>query len=151
MDTDFIFQNIWQEGTCYGCGPSNPHGLQLKSRWSEDGAFAIARYEPDPKYNAGMEDVMYGGTVASLIDCHSIWTAIAFTYRHEQKEMTSPIEIACVTGQLNITYHKPTPLSRPIYLKAWVDGDIGKKTRVLCELGPQGRITATGDVIAVRL
>ena len=98
-----------------------------------------------------MQDVMYGGTVASLIDCHAIWTAIAFTYRHEQKEMKHPIEIACVTGQLNVTYRKPTPLSQTIYLKAWVDGDIGKRTRVLCELGPQGVVTATGDVIAVRL
>jgi hypothetical protein len=28
-------QDIWAQGTCYGCGPANPHGLQIKSYWDE--------------------------------------------------------------------------------------------------------------------
>ncbi len=78
-------------------------------------------------------------------------TAMAFGYRAENRETGSLPVIACVTGQLLVNYLKPTPLEVPVHLKAWVDGDVGRKTRVLCELGPEGDITATGEVIAVKI
>ena len=60
---------------CYGCGPENPHGLQIKSHW--DGKESVCVYEPRPEQCAGPEQYLYGGTIASLIDCHSIGTALA--------------------------------------------------------------------------
>jgi hypothetical protein len=78
MNKIINFQDAWPLNTCYGCGPENRDGLQIKSRWSDDRTSVIAEFKADAKYNAGIPDVMYGGTVASLIDCHSIWTAIAF-------------------------------------------------------------------------
>ena len=125
--------------------------MQLKSYWSDDGRFVIARFESTPEFNSGFPDVMYGGTVASLIDCHSIWTAMAFCYRAENRPMDSQPAVVFVTGKLTVNYLKPTPLGRPTHLKAWIDGAVGKKTRVQCELGPEGDVTATGDVIAVRI
>ncbi len=151
MTGNRTLQDNWPTGTCYGCGPANPNGLQLKSSWSNDGRFIIAAYKADLIYNSGMPGVMYGGTIASLIDCHSIWAAMAFGYRSESREMGSEPIFAFVTGELNIKYIKPTPLDKTIHLKAWVEGETGKKTRVLCELGPEGDITATGKVIAVRI
>ena len=147
----FIFQNIWPSSTCFGCGVANPEGLQIQSTWSEDERFVIARYRPNPKYNAGLENVMYGGTVASLIDCHSVWTAIAFAYRAEGVAMQPPLRIGYMTGELKVKYVKPTPLDQVLHLKAWVDGEVGRKTRVLCELGPEGGVTALGDVLCVRV
>lgn len=144
-------QNIWKESTCFGCGPSNPDGLQLKSRWADDGRSVIADYHADEKFNSGMPDVMYGGTVASLIDCHSIWAAMAFAYKAEHRDMGSDPVLLYVTGQLAVNYRRPTPLSRPVRLRAWVEGDIGRKINVRCELGTDSDITAFGDVIAVQL
>jgi hypothetical protein len=144
-------QHIWSTGTCYGCGPGNPDGLHLESFWSDDGRFVIARVEMDPKYTAGFPNVMYGGTVASLIDCHSIWTAIAFGYRAENRDLGSLPPITYVTGKLTVNYVKPTPLEEPVHLKAWVEGEVGLKTRVICELGPADDVTATGDVLAVSI
>jgi len=89
--------------------------------------------------------------VASLIDCHSIWTAMAFAWRAEDKVLEGLPGIACVTGKLTVNYLKPTPLDQPVHLKAWVEGEIGRKIRVLCELGPAGEITATGDLLAVQI
>lgn len=150
--SDMIYlQDVWTENTCYGCGPSSEGGMHLKSHWSGDGRFIVAEYLPDAKYNSGMSDVMYGGTVASLIDCHSIWTAIAFAYKSENRDFGSEPPFLYVTGKLAVTYIKPTPLSKPVHLKAWIEGDVGKKINVICELGPQGETTAKGQVTAVRL
>lgn len=151
MHKSIFLQDIWKHGTCYGCGPDNPDGMKIKSKWSDDGESVVAKYQADAKYNAGMPDVMYGGTVASLIDCHSVWTAIAFAHKAENREVGSQPILVYVTGKLAVTYTHPTPLSKPIYLKAWVEGCVGKQIKVICELGPAGTVTATGIVTAVRL
>jgi acyl-coenzyme A thioesterase PaaI-like protein len=143
-------QDHWPNGTCYGCGPANPEGLHIKSEWSDDGQFVVATFQPHPEHNAGFPNVMYGGMIASLIDCHSIWTAIAFAYRQEERPIDSIEAISYVTAELNVKYLKPTPIDQPVHLKAWVEGEIGRKTRVLCEFGPEGVVTATGNTIAAR-
>ncbi len=144
-------QDYWPEATCYGCGPANPDGLHIKSEWSTDGQFVVATFHPQPKHNAGFPNVMYGGMVASLIDCHSIWTAIAHAYRAEGRTMDTHPYITYVTAQLTVKYLQPTPLDGPIYLKSWLEGEVGRKTRVITELGPQGKVTATGDTLAARI
>jgi hypothetical protein len=151
MANKMALQDIWPEGSCYGCGPANQHGFRLKSFWSDDEKFLVAAFQPQPQYNAGFPNVMYGGLVASLIDCHSIWTAIGFTYRTEGRDHGAPPSVSYVTGQMTVKYLKPTPLDQTIHLKAWVEGDIGRKTQVLCELGTAEEVTATGEVIAVRI
>jgi hypothetical protein len=151
MTAPVFVQDIWANATCYGCGPSNPDGLQIKSYLSEDGRFLLADFQPQAKYNAGFPNVMYGGLVASLIDCHSIWTAITFSYLAEDRPLGSDPAISFVTGQLQVKYLKPTPLDQPILLKAWVEGKVGRKTRILSQLGPQGQVTAEGEVLAVRI
>lgn len=145
-------QDAWPHATCYGCGPGNPDGLHIKSYWDRTGQFVIATFHPQPKFNAGFDNVMYGGLVASLIDCHSMWTAIAFAYREEKRPHGSLPGISYVTGSLTIKYHKPTPLDVPIQLKAWVEAHPGgRKTTVHCELGTSEQVTAMGEVLAVRV
>jgi hypothetical protein len=136
---------------CFGCGPSNPEGLKLKSHFSIDGQFVIATYTPPSKYSSGLKDALYGGMIASLIDCHSNWTAMAFGYCAEGREPGSQPPIASVTGALNVKYLKPTPMNTPLHLKAWVEGEVGRKTRIICELGTAAIVTAVGDSIFVRV
>jgi acyl-coenzyme A thioesterase PaaI-like protein len=93
---------------------------------------------------------MYGGLVASLIDCHSIWTAIATTYRQEEREHGSPPAISYVTGSLTVRYLKPTPLDRPVLLRARVTELQERKALVTCALYSGEVKTAEGDVLAVR-
>ncbi|MBN8620360.1 MAG: PaaI family thioesterase [Anaerolineae bacterium] len=138
-------------GTCYGCGSANAEGLQIKSYWSADGQFVVCRFEPEAKFSSGFKNAMYGGLIASLIDCHSNWTAMAFGYRAEGREPGSKPLIASVTGSLGVKFLKPTPMDQPIHLKAWVEGEVGRKTRVLCELGTAQEVTAMGDSVFVRI
>ena len=138
-------------GTCYGCGSANPDGLHIKSYWSDDGQFVIASFEPQARFSSGFKDALYGGLIASFIDCHSNWTAMAFGYKAENREPGTQPLITSVTGSLGVKYLRPTPMDQTIHLKAWAEGEIGRKTRVLCELGTDDTITALGDSIFVRI
>ncbi|HKP51388.1 MAG TPA: PaaI family thioesterase [Chloroflexia bacterium] len=148
--TEAALQDAWPSATCYGCGPANAEGLRIKSYWSEDGSEVVCTFEPEPKHNAGFPNVMYGGLVASLIDCHSIWTAIAHTYRAEGREHGSLPAISYVTGSLTVRYLQPTPLDTPVVLRAHVTELHPRKAMVHCDLYSGEEKTAEGDVLAVR-
>jgi hypothetical protein len=70
---------------CYGCGRLNPDGLQLKSYW--DGDETIARFTPRPEQSGGVPNHVYGGLIASLLDCHGTASAAAFACRAANCEM----------------------------------------------------------------
>src|SRR5690349_1412586 len=91
---------------CYGCGINNAKGLHLKTYW--DGSIGHCEFTPYPEHTA-FPNYVYGGLIASIIDCHSIGTAIAAMYQAAGREIGSDPEITCVTGNLNISYKKPTP------------------------------------------
>ncbi|MBV9326673.1 MAG: hypothetical protein JO352_23180 [Chloroflexi bacterium] len=46
---------------CWGCGPKNPHGLQIKSYWS--GETTVCTWQPEPHY-AGWPGLLNGGILA---------------------------------------------------------------------------------------
>jgi len=138
------------DGVCFGCGSSNPHGLHLKSYWDAEHTQVIAEYRPDARY-CGWPELVYGGLIGMLVDCHSNWTAMAFHYRAEQREPGSLPRVECVTGHLGIRFIKPTPMGVPLQLRAWVEGEVGRKSRVICELYAGGIMTACGDSTFVRV
>ncbi|WP_433740270.1 PaaI family thioesterase [Pseudomonas putida] len=138
------------DGVCYGCGSSNPHGLHIKSYWHEDGEHVVADHVPDDKY-CGWPDLVYGGLIAMLVDCHSNWTVMAYHYRAEQRDVASLPRINCVTGNLGIKFIKPTPMGVPLTLRAKVQGEVGRKTRVICEVYAGDVLTAVGDSVFVRV
>ena len=63
---------------CYGCGKLNEHGHQIKSYW--DGDESICHFMPKP-YHMAIPGYVYGGLLASLIDCHGTGTAAAAMYK----------------------------------------------------------------------
>jgi len=138
------------EGVCYGCGTSHPSVLHLKSHWAEDGSHVLCRHEPDATFT-GWPGLVYGGLLAMLVDCHSNWTAMAWHYRAEDREPGSLPRIDCVTGKLSLTYLKPTPMGVELVLKAWVEGEVGRKSRVICEVWAGDVLTVTADSVFVRV
>ncbi|AZD98255.1 PaaI family thioesterase [Pseudomonas chlororaphis] len=138
------------DGVCFGCGSSNPHGLHIKSHWHEDGVHVMAELLPDSQY-CGWPELVYGGLIAMLVDCHSNWTAMAYHYRAENRALDSLPRINCVTGNLGIKFIKPTPMGVPLTLRAKVEGELGRKSRVICEVYAGDVLTAIGDSIFVRV
>lgn len=137
-------------GICYGCGPVNPKGIQIKSYWADDGEHVIATVTPGPEYT-GWPDMVYGGFLAMLTDCHSNWTAIAHCFRAEGREPGSLPRVTCVTGQLGVKYLKPTPMGVPLNLSARIEGEVGRKIRVICEIRAGDELTVVGDSVFVRV
>jgi acyl-coenzyme A thioesterase PaaI-like protein len=141
---DFIPHNH-----CYGCGPENPEGMQIKSYW--DGTVSLCTYAPRPEQCAGPTQYLYGGTIASLIDCHCVCTSIANYYQRDGFGIGEGPEIWCVTGGLEVRYLKPTPIEQPVELCATISECTDKKTILDCTLSSGGEVTAGGRVIAVRV
>lgn len=138
------------DGVCYGCGSNSPSGLHIKSTWHADGVHVVAEHLPDAQY-CGWPDLVYGGLIAMLVDCHSNWTAMAYHYRAQGRHVGSLPRINCVTGNLGIKFIKPTPMGVLLTLRARVEGDVGRKSRVICEVYAGGVLTAIGDSIFVRV
>ncbi|ALO46667.1 PaaI family thioesterase [Pseudohongiella spirulinae] len=138
------------EGICFGCGSAHPSGLHIKSYWNDEHSALICHHTPERTYQ-GWPGLVYGGLLAMLIDCHSNWTAMAWHYRAEGREPGSLPRIDCVTGQLSIRYIKPTPIDCELTLKAYVEGEVGRKTRVICEIWAGDTLTASADSIFVRV
>lgn len=134
---------------CYGCGPENPLGMQIKSHW--DGEVSVCSYTPRPEQCAGPTQYVYGGTLASLIDCHCVGTAIAHQYARDGREIGDGQPIWCVTGRLTVNYLAPTPIDKPLELRASIFESAAKKTTLKCTVFSDGAATAEGEVIAIRV
>jgi acyl-coenzyme A thioesterase PaaI-like protein len=144
------FQDYYPDhwAQCYGCGRLNTHGLQIKSFW--DGDETVATFQPRP-YHTAIQGYVYGGLIASLIDCHATGTAAAAAYRAEGREMDTEPPLRFVTGSLHVDYLRPTPIDQPLDLRAQVKEIKGRKVVVAVTLSAGGEVCARGEVVAVSI
>lgn len=143
-----FFQAHMPGNICFGCGWDNPDGLHIHSCW--EGETAVCRWQPDSRY-WGWANLLNGGIIATLVDCHCMGTAMAAAYRAENRSLETDPVYRYATGTLNVKYLKPTPGDQEVLLKAWVTEIKGKKTTLLCEVWSAGQLTATAEVIALRV
>ena len=142
-------QDLMPHNHCYGCGADNPDGMQIKSHW--EGEETVCTYTPRPEQCAGPLQFLYGGTIASLIDCHSICTAISNYYHTEGREVGEGEEIWCVTGRITVNYLAPTPIDADVTVRATISECHDKKTIVKSRIYSGETQTAEGEVVAVRV
>jgi acyl-coenzyme A thioesterase PaaI-like protein len=141
-------QEYMGENVCFGCGSHNPDGLQIKSFWEND--VCICDWTSEEKYN-GWRNLLNGGILATLIDCHTMATATSYAYMSEQRKWDTEPTYRYATGTLTVKYLKPTPNNLPIQLRAKVQEVKGKKTTVQCGVWCDGMQTAEAVVIAIRV
>lgn len=133
---------------CYGCGRNNPHGHQLKSYW--DGEETVARFRPQPHHMA-IPGYVYGGLIASLIDCHGTGSAAAAAYRAEGRSMDSEPPLRFVTASLAVDYLAPTPLGPELELRGTIVEVGRRKVIVDIDLRAEETRCARGRVVAVHM
>ena len=133
---------------CYGCGRLNEHGLQIKSYWEGDEAVCI--YQPRP-YHMAVPGYVYGGLIASLIDCHGTGTAAAAMYRAQGRAMDTEPPLRFLTASLHVDYLKPTPIDRPLELRARVKEIEGRKVIVSIDLLAHDEVCARGEIVTVQV
>jgi len=144
------FQDYYPEQVsyCYGCGRLNEKGLQIKSFW--DGETAVCRYQPRDEHMA-LPGFVYGGLIASLIDCHGTGTAAAAMHRHKEVPMGEEESFRFVTASLHVDYLKPTPIDSVLEIRATVKEIKGRKVVVSEQLFADGVECARGEVVAVQV
>ncbi len=144
------FQDYYpdQLAYCFGCGRLNEHGHQLKSYW--DGEETVAEFTPEP-FHIAIPGFVYGGLIASLIDCHGTGTAAAAAYRQEGRSMDSDPPLRFVTASLRVDYLKPTPLGVPLEVRGRVEELKGRKVVVRATVSAEGTVCAEGTVVAVQM
>ena len=131
---------------CYGCGRLNGHGLQLKSAW--EGDEVVARFMPKP-HHVALPGFVYGGLLASLVDCHAMAAAAADAERRAGRALGAREAPRYVTAVLHVEYLAPTPLGPVLELRARILETGPRKTRVEVAVIAAGAVTAKGDVLAV--
>lgn len=136
---------------CYGCGTNNDDGHQLKSYWlDEQSGETIARFTPKACHTA-IPGFVYGGLIASLIDCHGTGSASAAAYRAEGREIGSEPALRFVTGALNVSFLAPTPLGVELMLHGKIAEIKERKVVVEITLTANDVVCAKGTVIAVKM
>lgn len=143
------FQDQIPGNYCWGCGPLNPLGLHIKSYWSGDES--VCTWQPDPHFMAGLQHILNGGIIGSLMDCHCICTAIAAAYEEEGRPIGTEPLIWYATAALNVSFQKPTLITDLVTLRAQVVETVGRKSVLKCTLFVKGKARAMGEVVAVRV
>lgn len=144
------FQDYYPENLshCYGCGSRNDHGHRIKTFW--EGEESVTRFTPE-SFHTAVPGFVYGGLLASLIDCHSTGTAAAAMYRADGREMDSLPAFRFVTGSLQVSYLKPTPLGCTLEIRGRVREIKGRKVVIESTVLVDGVATASGEVVAIQM
>lgn len=133
---------------CFGCGRLNHAGHQLKTRL--EGDETVSRFVPLPEHMA-LPGYVYGGLLASLLDCHGMATAAAAAIRHEGHEVGDIPSPRYVTAALHVDYLKPTPLGGELEIRARVEEFTARKVRVQAWVVAGGKRTVQASIVAVPL
>jgi len=146
------FQDQISGNQCFGCGADNKKGLQIKSYWSESTpGDTVCTFQGLPHHNAGNAHVLNGGIIATVMDCHSVITALAQAYQDESREIGTAPRLWYVTGSFDLSYKAPAPLNDPVSLRARVTESSGRKSRVECELMAGDTLCTRSTMVAVRV
>jgi len=133
---------------CYGCGRLNEHGHQIKTTW--DGGETITHFTPEP-YHIAIPGYVYGGLIASIIDCHCTGTAAAAAAKSAGRDLDDDPAFRFVTASLQVDYLRPTPLGVPLEVRGSVEEVSGRKVVICATVSAEGEVYARGKVVAVQM
>jgi acyl-coenzyme A thioesterase PaaI-like protein len=160
-------QDLYPENVahCYGCGRLNDEGLHIKSYAASGEAPAgseaaasdetVCHFVPRP-YHTAIPGYVYGGLLASLVDCHGTGTAAIAAYRAEGREPGSEPPLRFVTASLKVDFLRPTPLGPVLELRGRprdIQMREGRVRRVVLEveLSVEGQLCVRGEVVCARM
>ena len=136
---------------CYGCGRLNEHGHQIKSNWDENKPDESVAYFTPKAYHTAIPGYVYGGLLASLIDCHGTGTAAAAAYRQAGRPMDGQPPLRFLTGSLRVDYLRPTPIDVILEIRGRVKEIKGRKVVIEEWILADGVTTVRGEVVAVQV
>lgn len=132
-----IQERFFADMACFGCGPANAKGLQLRSYPADGGT--IATFSPWPEHDNGL-GFLNGGIICTLLDCHSATPMILEASRLGLLSAETPLPF--VTAGLDVRYLRPTPLHEPSQLRAFAASASEDEVVVDVELVFDGKVRA---------
>ena len=124
--------------TCFGCGDENPMGLQLTFVYDEQEKTAESWIIP-PLFMNGSLGIMHGGFVALLLD-------------EVMGKTLSGQGVKAPTGNMNVRYHKPTPVGQTLYLRGKQISEQGRKFVIKGEIrNEQDQLLAEAEGLFIRI
>ncbi len=144
------FQDLYPDGWshCYGCGRLNGQGYQIKSYW--DGEETVCRVTPG-EHHIAIPGFVYGGYIASVIDCHSTGSAAAAAHKANGGDPATGPYPRFVTGTLKVEYLAPTPLGVSLELRSQILEVKGRKVTVATVLTAEGKACARGEAVLLQV
>lgn len=127
---------------CFGCGPANQNGLQIKSFVTAEEV--VAEFQPK-EWHQAFEGMLNGGIAGTLLDCHMNWTAAW----HLMENSGASKPPCSVTSEFSVKFKAPTPIDSPVKLVARVVESSERWARTEAELIANGETTATGSGVFV--
>jgi acyl-coenzyme A thioesterase PaaI-like protein len=94
---------------------------------------------------------VYGGLIASLIDCHAMGTAAAATLRAAGQDIGQTSSPRFVTASLRVDFVKPTPLGPELVIRGRARETGARKVIVEATVSVGDTVTARGEAVAVRM
>ena len=134
-----IQERLYPSLSCFGCGPGNPKGLQLRS-YPGDGVVTAA-FMPWPEHDNGL-GYLNGGIISTVLDCHSAAAVMVEAERHGWPPLPGAA-LPYVTAGLDVRYLRPSPLHHRTELRAVVTAADEAEMTAEVELVWDGNIRAT--------
>lgn len=132
---------------CYGCGRLNKDGHHLRTGWQGDKTITI--FTPDSKY-MGIPGFVYGGLIASLMDCRGSGSAALALHRKNGNEIgDGSVPPRFVTAGLHVEFLQPTSQDTPLKAIGTVEEIHPKRWKVHTEIFADDTLCARGEVVLV--
>lgn len=150
MKNQTAFQDQIPNNHCFGCGAANDGGLQIKSFWRNQNE-SVCSFVPAQHHCAGPTQILNGGIISTIIDCHCVCTAIAKAYDLENRAIGTGEPIWFATGNLQVAFRKPVSISHDVELVANISDITDNRMTLDCELYSNGKLCCTSTVLAVKV
>jgi acyl-coenzyme A thioesterase PaaI-like protein len=148
-----IQERLYPDLPCFGCGPGNAKGLQLKSYPLGDGAGwgdgspegVVAAFTPWPEHDNGL-GYLNGGIIGTVLDCHSAAAVMLEAERRGWPPLPGA-DLAYVTAGLDVRFLRPAPLHDTVELHAVVTEADEPQMTVAVELRFDGKVRAEATAV----
>ncbi len=129
------------QGRCFGCGPSNPHGLRIRSFAVDEtpDSHVMCDFVPASHHEA-FENVLNGGIIGTVLDCHMNWTTIHHLMRKQGLDHAP----CCVTAEFKVTLKRPTRMGL-VHIEAHIVTSTDDRATVEATMTADGKVVALGS------
>lgn len=126
---------------CFGCGPANAQGLRIRSFALAESADAhvICDFTPE-RHHEAFENVLNGGIIGTILDCHMNWTTI----HHLMRKAGLDHAPCCVTAEFKVMLRRPTPIGL-VHVDAHVVSAKDDRATIEATMTAEGKVTAVGS------